>query len=244
MSVRVQYGGRFGNNLFQYVCARLFADRNVMGLDTPFRYQEMVRMVPHGRRPVAPPGPEIRLSDSDEVLGRVWTPGRYVLDGHFQRSDWYHEARGEIEAFAFPEPLAEVNTRDIVANMRLGEDYRRLGWTIDPSWYLDVLSRESFGRLHIVTDNPEDKEYLSNFRKFDPVIVSSGQSGDWWHIRSFDRIVCSNSSFCWWAAFFSRASRIYTFKRWVGEDRTGAPVVRLGRFPNGIEVDGRLMGER
>ncbi len=242
MSVRIRYGGRFGNHLFEYVCARLFAARNGLRLASEFTHPEMVRMAPHDPASAVQSGPEIRLSDGDDILGRTWTPANYVLDGHFQNSEWYHAARSEIESFAFPEPVKEINHKDIVANMRLGEGYKRLGWMIHPSWYLDVLARESFERLHIVTDDP-DPAYLSHFAKFGPVVVSSGAAGDWRYIRSFDRIVCSNSSFCWWAAFFSRASRIYTFKRWVGEDRAGVPIVKLGRFPNGVEVDGRLAVE-
>ena len=242
MSVSVRYGGRFGNHLFQYVCGRLFAARNGLRLDSLFTHLEMVRMAPQDFGTVVDSGPEIILGNGDDVLGRAWTKARYVLDGHFQNSEWYHKARAEIDSFAFPEPVPDVNMKDIVVNIRCGDDYRRLGWVIHPSWYLDVLGRENFERLHIVTDNP-DPRYLSHFRKFDPVVVSSGAAGDWRYLRSFDRIVCSNSSFCWWAAFFSRAGRIYTFKRWVGEGPSGLPIVRLGRFPNGVEVDGPLMGE-
>lgn len=242
MSVSVRYGGRFGNHLFQYVCARLFADRNGLRLTTPFTHEKMVRMAPQESGISVEGGPEVVLGNDDDILDRTWVKSRYVLEGHCQNSEWYHKARAEIDSFAFPEPVTHVNTKDIVVNIRYGEDYRKLGWVIHPSWYLNVLGMENFEKLHVVTDNP-DPDYLSNFRKFDPVVVSSGAEGDWRYLRSFERIVCSNSSFCWWAAFFSRASRIYTFKRWVGETPAGLPIVKLGCFPNGVEVDGPLMGE-
>ncbi len=240
-TVHILYRARFGNHLFQYVCARLFAERNGLRLITPFTHPHLVRMAPHdGDHWATPPAtPEVRLDDGHNVLDTQWpSQRRYVLDGWFQVSEWYHRARKEIDSFAFPEPaIPEVNRKDIVANMRLGKGYRDMGWVIHPSWYLEVLSRERFERLHIVTDDPVP-EYLAHFAKYDPVVVSSGREGDWKYLRSFERIVCSNSTFGWWAAFFSQASRIYTFKPW-----NRAPGVRLGPFPNGIEVDGRLLGE-
>lgn len=238
MSVHVLYKGRFGNNLFQYVCARLFARKNGLQLATPFPCQDLIRM--------APPDPgdwversdfNVRLDDTHDILGKQWPRDRYILDGYFQNSEWCHAARTEIEGFAFPEPAVKMNRKDIVISLRLGEDYKHFGWVIHPSWYLEILSAETFDRLHIVVDEP-DPEYLAHFSRFDPVVVSSGPADDWSRLRSFDRIVCSNSTFAWWAAFFSGAGRVYTFKRWVGR-----PEVKLGRFPNGVEVDGRFMQE-
>jgi len=159
------------------------------------------------------------------------------MEGFFQRSSWYHERRAAIERFMTPEPIGAVNTRDIVINLRVGQDWRALNWTIHPRWYLDILSKERFDTLHIVTDTLDEK-YLAHFSGYSPRIISSGPKGDWECLRSFDRIVCSNSSFAWWACFFSRASRIYTFKRWNGD-----PIVRIERFPNGVEMDGAFLHE-
>lgn len=239
MSVHVLYKGRIGNHLFQYICARLFARKHGLRLATPFTHPELVRMTPHEQGEWVE-GSHLNnlLDDGHNPFGLPYKRARYIFDGYFQDGSWYHGAKKEIESFAFPATPAGLNQEDLVVNLRLGKDYRDFGWVIDPSWYLEIISQEQFKRLHIVAD-VADQEYLRHFAKFDPIVVTEGPTIDWSYLRSFDRIVCSNSTFCWWAAFFSNATRIYTFKQWVGR-----PEVKLGPFPGrGVEVDGRFRAE-
>ena len=236
MSVTINYRMNHGNNIFQYICARLFADRHGLRLESNFARPSLLGMRPqeNGRRFDREP---FVFTDEHDVLDRTWPPGRYIFDGYFQRSHWYHSARKEIEAFAVPGLVPKRPPRDIVINLRLGHDYKELNWRVHPKWYLQILKTEGFDRLHIVTDY-RDPDYLSHFASFDPIIVSSGPRGDWKYLRSFDRIVCANSSFSWWAAYFSDASKIYTFKRWIPHE-----VAKIGAFPNGIALDGPYLHE-
>lgn len=248
---------RLGNILFQYACARLFAETHGLCLLTPFASpngQDIIRVVPSANGNVVEQ-PIIRLTDSNWVLRQKpdacfrflrmeddlftghWPLARYIFEGWFQRSSWYHDRRKAIERFMVPEQIRSINTKDIVINLRVGADWKALNWIIHPRWYLDILSKERFQTLHIVTD-AIDESYLAHFAGYSPKIVSSGPKGDWEYLRSFDRIICSNSSFAWWACFFSRASRIYTFKRWNND-----PIVRIERFPQGIETDGPFLHE-
>jgi len=248
---------RIGNVLFQYIAARIFAEAQGLRLLTPFD-------PPNGKDivSVAPPrdgevvddpvvgltddlpwvsaqgqGPHMVIRHGDELSSKAWPKARYRLQGWFQWSDWYHALRPRIEKFVAPSEIPAVNTRDIVVNLRIGADYRDHRWIIHPAWYISILESERFEQLHVVTD-VRDEEYLAHFSRYSPVVVSSGPKGDWEYLRSFDRIICSNSTFAWWAAYFSRASRIYTFKRWNLH-----PVVHLGPFPGGIEQDGPFLHE-
>jgi hypothetical protein len=175
------------------------------------------------------------LTDSVDVLGRKWPEGRYLINGFFQHSEWYHPRRTAIEAFASPDSIGEVNKKDIVVHIRLG-DYPRQTM-IHPRWYIEILEKEKFECLYIVTEARDDS-YLRYFSKYSPKVVFSSVKDDWNFIRRFDRIICSNSTFCWWAAFFSLATKIFTFKRWVG-----SPQYDLSWFPNGMQVDGPFLTE-
>jgi hypothetical protein len=57
---------------------------------------------------------------------------------------------------------------------------------------------------------------------------------DFKFIASFDKIICSNSSYSWWAVFFGNPSAVYTFKRWI----CGGKQVRLADFTHATSVDG------
>jgi len=237
MGVEVLYKGRLGNNLFQYIAARLFAEANGLQLLAGLPANDVVQDIPPkvGRNVLGSP---LRISDEDDLFEHTWPQARYIFDGYFQRSRWYHERRAQVLQYVKLQEIDVVNRRDIVINLRIDTDYRYFKWVIHPSWYLGILAQERFDRLHIVVDALHE-DYLVHFRHYEPIIVASGPKGDWQYLRSFDRIVTANSTFSWWAAYFSSASRIYTFKRWVTH-----PAPRLHAFPNGIEVDGRFMHEQ
>lgn len=259
MSVETSYwpSSRFGNNLFQYIIARLFAMKHGLRMITPFtpaNGTDILHVLPSDEGETVeapsiritddpwicaqrPETPFLILSPQQDLFSGKWPRAHYIFEGWFERSQWYHDRRAEIESFVTPDPIADINTKDIVVNLRVGADFIAKHWTIHPKWYLDILARERFDTLHIVTDC-RNHEYLRHFAHYAPHIICSGPRGDWNYLRAFDRIICSNSSFCWWACFFSRASRIYTFMRWHAY-----PIGRLERFPNGVEEDGPFLHE-
>lgn len=237
MSVEVIYNGGIGNCLFQYVCARLFAIQNNLKLTTPFKYQDIFQMTPfEGGKQEG--GPKITIEDKDDPLSRPFAPANYSFLGYFQRSKWYTSRREEIENFMQLKPISApaLGGSNIVLHLRMG-DFVACKIAIHPSWYLNILRKEDFERLVIVT-NEVNPEYISHFSIYNPVVVCSTPAHDWYLVRQFDKIICSNSTFCWWAAFLSRASRIYTFKRWIGNSG-----MDISWLPNSIELDGPFLHE-
>lgn len=228
MSVSVDFQGRLGNNLYQYIAARLFAEKNGLRLVTAWNDPETVHMdTPRPSLDISDGKERLLTDDDNDILGQPFPRGRYRLRGFFARPDFFYPNREKILSFAHTSPINAINREDIVMNVRLG-DFRPLGWVIHPSWYLGILEREVFKRLHVVVDEI-DQEYLSHFKAYEPIVVSSGRVGDWDYLRSFDRVICSNSSFCWWAMFFGSASKMYSFKRSVG-------------IPGSILVEGEFLG--
>lgn len=235
MTVEIQYTGLSGNNLFQYICARLFAEQNGLQLVTPCNRSELVTMAPHKKGEMVG-GPPVYIDDQDkDILDRQWPKAHYIFRGYFQKSRWYWSRRKEILEFATPVPeISQVDSHNLLVSLRVRADYRKLNWVIDPSWFLGIIEKELFDRLYIVTDYM-DKEYLAHFKKYDPVIVSRGTEGNWKFMRYFERHVMANSTFSWWAVFFGNPTRTYVFKPWNARPRP-----RLVEFPGAIAVDGRF----
>ena len=77
----------------------------------------------------------------------------------------------------------------------------------------------------IVEPHDTNKFYTKLFTQYMPAYLSSTPSSDFDFIRSHNNIICSNSSFCWWAAFLSEAESIYTFKPWM--NRKGIPLAGI-----------------
>ena len=70
-----------------------------------------------------------------------------------------------------------------------------------------MINSLEFEDLYIVTDGLSDN-FMRNFDVYNPKIISSSQSSDFRFLMSFDKIITSQSTFSWWAAFLSDASNI------------------------------------
>lgn len=238
--VSVNYFGRYGNNLFQYVAARLFAERNGYN---------MITCPPEGFLSIKEPcecgiDPRLLETYNEVVVNDVSNlPGYYQntnlkFHGYFQDSKQYNPYRAQIKEMFDLKPI-QKNTEDIVVHLRLTDYFwSRNKWVISPLWYIQLIKKEKYRNCYIVVEpHVTNKEYLKYFNNIKGVKIVTGNSAaeDFEFIRSFDRIICSNSTFCWWAAFLSDASKIYTFKPWVRD-----PKVNLSDIPNGKAVPGEF----
>lgn len=257
MTVEVIYQQRFGNNLFQYVFARLFAEHTGLRLVTPL-VENRILFVKEPSDGLEVEGPEVCLLDCKGVdpFLEKHPPAKYICSGFFQRALWYYKNREKILSY-FRYNEISVNKKDLVVNIRGGDYFNfKRGWVIDPIWYLDIIARENFETLYIVTDDvtgENNRKILSSFDRYRPVVVhfEGEPEKDFNFLRSFDRMVMANSSFSWWAGFFSEGSRFYTHKRWIDcnlsdffpKSMSGEPLSNLAVFPKSIPVDGPFLGE-
>lgn len=239
MSVHIRYHGRFGNHAYQYACARLFAEDN--GLRLISEFPEKSRKILPVTRPqegMNLDSPEVIITDKTKKLFEERRPpAKYLIDGYFAKPWLFHDRRSRVNRIFAPRPVEMRDQGDIVANIRLG-DFRPLRLILHPKWYLDILSKESFSQLFIVADEYHE-QYMSYFKAYDPIFVKTTPAEDWDYLRTFDRIICANSSFSWWACFFSRASKIYSHGRWT----THTHPMALARTPGMIHVDGPFWDE-
>lgn len=252
MSVWFVYQGTFGNNLFQYMIARLFADEHNLKLETPwkpimdersaFDVTKVMNILPQesGR---SFDSPKINFGDHSEIFGKKWEDGRYGFHGFFQRSKVFYDRRETVLKIARPVPVEKRSAGDIVMTVRLGP-YVANEDAIHPEWYRKILDQESFDKLYIVTDSlvggyTVGREYFNAFKKYNPIMVSGAAHDDWNFVRSFRRVICANSTFHWWAVFFSKPDKVWTFKRWL--KRLVNP--EIPHFPGSIPVDGKFLHE-
>jgi hypothetical protein len=238
MSVTVEYPGRFGNNLFQYIFARLFAARNGLKVVTPFNHENFVSMAPQQGGFEADRGRITEIGDGEWSLDNRWAPGRFLIKGYFQRSEIYWANKPEIETFAKPVGPAVVQpSEDLVVNFRIDSDYRD-HLAIHPTWYADILARESYRRLYVVSDLNDEAFFQRAMPGHKYEVFRGSPREQWDFLRGFERIVMSNSTFCWWAVFFGRAKKAFIFKRWIDNGN-----VHLTKFPGAVVTEGRFLYE-
>lgn len=238
MIVTVNYKGRFGNNLFQYLAGLLFARQygGIMASPPPDLGGILEAIPPSWCQPTAaPPGPATRLDDATDIMAAHLPPHTNVhLDGWFQRASYYMPHRDEIKSW-FRMPVVVRNGEDLAVHVRL-TDY----WTnwhdgsrvIEPGWYKSVIEKERYEKLHLFCDDYDDP-YLRAFDRYAPVVARGTPAEEFHAMRSFARMVMSNSTFCWWAWFLGRGEKCYTFKSWVKDCK-----IWLTAFPGATEVGG------
>jgi hypothetical protein len=238
MSVRVKFIGRLGNNLFQYAVGRIVAQHHGLALDcrqsrhaihisvppptlenlafhfpnAPLRMPGLCVDAPVESHEVTPDGPWNGQSlDLQSILADK-TPRQIRLAGYFQRFEYFAPYSAEIRQwFCFKHVTVPVKIRanDILVNIRRGSDWGSLGWVLSSSYYDRVLSGLPNPGRFFVCGIGIDDEVRERLKKYRPAYFSGTPMEEFAFITLFNRIVLSNSTFAWWAAFLSHATEIY-----------------------------------
>ena len=217
--VRVNFLGRLGNNMFQYCFGRILATELGYKLVSPLidgfaGTQENVEGKLIDENPLKLDGHIVDLKD---ILHNQ-QDRQIVLNGCFQRYEYYKNYKTEIRKWM------DINyhdvgqtENDIIMHVRLGDNVTTFDtehpFIMPLSYYEKALSSTSYDKLYICSD-PEtiDNEYIRQFDKYDPIILRGGMTNnriDLRTIKSFSKIIISQSTFSWWGAFLSNASEIF-----------------------------------
>lgn len=216
--------GQNGNQLFVCLKAALVARKHDLSISMPSNGLVSFREQPV---PARGGGAESRIpvNGNEETLDHE---KHYVLRrGYYQDVAHYKDHKDIITNEILDLPVLEKRPSDeVVVHVRL-DGFNHSGHNshiIHPRWYEKILDSLSFSKLYIVMDTKSGRiwrrqkngknEYLKYFERFDPVVVSDDARKDFEFIRSFDTIVSSNSTFCFWAAFLSEASCVYMPPFW------------------------------
>jgi hypothetical protein len=227
MAVTINYIGGFGNTIFQYVRGRLLAEKNNTVMLSPFPYEEIIKTnfkPPKIKLPMLFL-PRFHVTDKNiNTLSKLNKFFNYSLSGFFQDTHIINECYLNVFNF-FKLPAFVPKPKDeVVMHIRLGDFYHDdylssvhngMSEIIHPEYYLEILNNINFSKLNIVVfDNPRfrnlTEHYLTYFRVFQPKIIMNNTIKEDFHfIRKFSKIISSNSTFSWWASFFSNAENIF-----------------------------------
>jgi hypothetical protein len=223
MSIEIKWTGRTGNSFFQYAYARLKSAETGIKLVTPWPHSEFLEATPfcEGR-------------ETEEVI---------EYSAHNVQDAKHYIGKRDVMRKFWIVPKVVQNFDDLVVHLRL-TDYN-LEWirsVINPEWYDKLIRSQKYRRLYIVVeDHPSVKRYLSFFNRFKHKVVQASPKECFDFIKSFDKIICSNSTFCWWAAYLSEARTVFTHRPWLSDARRKA---FLDNMEGAIQVDGGFYRDR
>lgn len=219
--ITVKYLGRTGNQLFQYAMARILSEETGMSMSCPPIYGFDIQENITGRNPQGNNVLTLKRHIVD-IESALKHNGPIHLEGYFQRSSYYLPYREKLtqEWIGVSEEIKllfdhMVSSRyidmpdesDLGVHIRLG-DYHSHGYTITTDHYMKMINSFNHERIWIFTDSPSDP-FISCFSHLKPIIVCTDNYVlDWYYFSKFRNMIISQSSYSWWASFFSNANRV------------------------------------
>lgn len=134
-----------------------------------------------------------------------------VLRGYFQRSEYYLPYRERIRRwFALPPAAGELRPgpRDLVIHLRRSYDMRVLGRLLSLRYYEEILEGHAFARVY-VCGLGIDAATRARLARFDPVYVDLDAVATLRLLTRASQLAIANSTFSWWGAWLSDATRIF-----------------------------------
>ena len=216
-------GGRYGNKLFIYFIARLYAEKNSLNLvdNIDNVFFEIKKPKNFGKN--SNNLKKYIIKDKDIINRKTipyYGPGIYIFDGYFQYEDIFYENKDKILSYI----NLEYEKNDIFTiHVRLDDYYstvRHLIISVD--YYIDCIKQnaDNYEKIYIVCDKLRytwEKEYMKDLinkikllNKI-PIYNENSIEKDIKSIIQSNYIVTSNSTFCFWGVFFSDAEKIISF---------------------------------
>lgn len=221
--IRVYWNGRLGNQLFEYALGRILAEElgyclvsePIPGFVRTYDniYGKFIQnyIVLEGQK-----------LDLESIRANKDKTG-YIVNGWFQRYEYYKPHKEKIKQWFVTDINYPKNKNDLIIHIRRTQpgpiDHKiphvvnGVTHMIGPDllsveWYKKVIDQISFNQLYICTDIPNDP-FFDHFKEYRPIILSRNTLEDFSLIKSFNKIIMSQSTFSWWAAFLSDAEEIY-----------------------------------
>lgn len=221
--IDVIFNGQAGNNLFQYFLGRCVAlEKNYkISFTSISRESGSVKFIDdylyfNGLKlPKIIEGKEV--TDNVKIFenhsfdwNKTESEGKIILNGYFQNYSFYKKYKNFIlqeihnhnDVFNYPSKPSE---NDIVLHLRL----KNYPWKTDLNFYKKILTEEKYDKIWLVTDEINHPHIQELCSQFNCKIFSSSPEEDFKFLINSNKIVMSQSTFCWWAAFISKAEKIF-----------------------------------
>jgi len=235
--VNITWRNGFGNQLFQYALGRLIAQENNLQLTYSENLGRGCSLSLLDYKFIKEDIDITKLkSDIHSIKYQINYDGDVIYD-NLENPKTYENYIDEIKSWF--EPIEKTNLNDLVIHIRRGDNGDNINTSIE--WYTYVMDKINYNNVYIVTDEPNHKDILfliekTNAKVFSEIdIINRGEDKnyvneiikDFNFIRSFDKILFSNSTFGWWASILSDASEIYFNSDWQLRHKNGR--VQLGK---------------
>ena len=216
--VSINYNGRTGNQLFQYVAAYIFAKK--------FNLKISSSIVENNFDLPSLDNGEIGkivmdVDDSNFMIlleSESLELAHYRFTGFYQIKDFILKYKNEIKSL-FKLNYQNRNSDEVFVSYRIG-DLNGLRLMLPFEYYQDALSKLNFNKGSITSDSPDHPNVTNLMKEFNLEIYDASPLDTINFAKNFNNLVLSEGSFSWWIGFLSKAENIYYNERprfWHGD---------------------------
>jgi hypothetical protein len=218
MSVSINYKGRLGNNLFQYIAAHIFAKKfnySIVStvIENCFNLPQSTGLVYKNNTLIVNDSNFLELLNSDSI-----EPRHYKFDGFFQIKDFVLNYKEEIKSL-FELSYDKNNENEVFVMYRIG-DIEGIRQILPIEFYEESLKNITFEKGYISSDSPNHPNVISLSKEFNLTIYNNTPLNTINFAKNFNNLILSEGSFSWWIGFLSNAENIYFNQRerfWHGD---------------------------
>jgi hypothetical protein len=226
-------GCRHGNQLCQYFTGRIISEKLkfklfgftkeyhefcLNGVDLVYN-QDGYQLYETPVQVIGSNNPNFKIEDIYNDL----TPRKIILDGYFQKKDFYTPFKEELKQW-YGFNKIQVPNDNVVMHIRLG-DLRETNHPdlLPLDYYIDALSLiDNPGKITICSDTPTD-EYIQYFvRNHNAEIFIGNEKETICFMASHNNLILSVGTFSYWAGFFSDGTNIINAIPTKGNNRVSS----------------------
>jgi hypothetical protein len=221
--VTIEYKGRLGNNMFQYISAYFFAKKFGLSLMTlpihsDLHFGEFFNLNNCYGDIINSPSVIITDDNFLEYLKQTDIPkAHYIFCGYFQNKNFIMDYENEIIKYFRP-----INNKidEVFVVYRIGDiiDTPKM---LSIEYYRKCLNKITFNSGYITSDSPDHPNVIKLCEEFGLKLYhNSSPLTTIDFARKFNKLVLSEGTFSWWIGYLSQAEIIICNKRdyiWHGD---------------------------
>jgi len=150
------------------------------------------------------------------------------LHGYYQSLKYFEEYKDEfISLLNLPEIGFSPTKDDVCFHIRRGDylKFANIHHVCDTKYFERFFNQFAMKNIYVLTDSPDYvlKEFKDmNFK----LVKTDSELEDLTLMSKFDTIVCSNSSFSWWASLIGGSTNVYVPSKWFADGRICEDIYR------------------
>jgi hypothetical protein len=152
-------------------------------------------------------GDIIRLGSIENLIQSYPNHG-FINQSYFSKYDYIKPYKIKVKEYFKSIVKDKRGSNDLVIMLRSSNHDG--SFVLPDSYYLNIISQETFDNLYISFDHINKHQSLINkLEKYNPKLIDGDILDVFSEITSFNKIIAAQGTFSFWACFLSNAEKIY-----------------------------------